>query len=131
MSEESRHDGRFWVGFFIGGLLGAITLFFLGTKEGKKTGKLLEKKSEDFIDGLESRLDELEKKGKELAKQGEEIKTQVIDTIEDKKEELTDGATESLDTALANIEAIQERGRKTTAEIRKRLFKNLPKKQSS
>ncbi|MBI4066469.1 YtxH domain-containing protein, partial [Candidatus Gottesmanbacteria bacterium] len=74
---NERHDNRFWFGFFIGGLLGAILLFFMGTKEGKKTGKLLEDKGNDLLDELQEKLEEMEKRGKELVKQGEELKGQV------------------------------------------------------
>lgn len=136
MSEE-QHEGKpalpaggFWLGFFIGGLLGAVILFFLGTKEGKRTGRLLESRTKDFLGELEGKIDEMEEKGKELARQGEQIKADVLEKIEEKKEVLTSGATQKLDSALAHIEAIQEKGVETTAEIRKKLFKNIPKKSS-
>lgn len=117
----------FLFGLFLGGLLGAVTLFFLGTKEGKKTGKLLEAKTKDFLDELEDKIDDMEAKGKELAKQGEKIKADVLEKIEDRKEEFTVDAAQKLDSALAHIEAIQDKSRETTAEIRKK-FKNIPKK---
>ena len=126
--EHNGKDLKFWIGFFIGGLLGAIVLFFLGTKEGKKAGKLLEVKGKDLLDELEDHLDELDKKGKELAKQGEEIKDEVLDKLGEKKGELTETATEKLDEALAHIEKLQEHGRQTTMAIRKSLFKNIPKR---
>jgi gas vesicle protein len=129
MSEE-RHgtDIKFLAGFFIGGLVGALTIFFLGTKEGKKAGKFLQQKGEDVVGELEEKVEELEQKGKDLLKHGEEINEQVMEKIEDKSEELTETATRKLDSALAHIEEIQEHGRETTASIRKRLFKNIPKK---
>lgn len=130
MSEEQHHgpDGRFILGLFLGGLLGALIIFFLGTKEGKRAGKLLEQKGEDLIDELQDKVADLEEKGKELVKKGEAVKDEVLETLEEKKEELTEDATARLDSALAHIEALQERGRETTASLRKRLFKNLPKK---
>ncbi|MBI2405351.1 YtxH domain-containing protein [Candidatus Gottesmanbacteria bacterium] len=128
MSEGSNRDTKFWIGFFIGGLLGAIILFFLGTKEGKKTGKMLEEKGQDFLDELEDRLADLEKKGRDLAKQGEALKEEVIEQVEDKKDEVSHGVVKKLDSALAHIEALQEHGRETTADLRKKLFKNTPKK---
>lgn len=124
MSDE-RHDGKFLFGFFLGGLIGALIIFFLGTKEGKKAKKFLEKEGKDVIDDLEDRLDELQEKGKDLVKQGEAIKEQVMDTIEDKKEEITDSAVERIGSALERIEEIQQKGVETTATIRKK-FKNLP-----
>lgn len=130
MSENRSPGGGFWIGFFIGGLLGAVTLFFLGTKEGKKTGKLLESKTKDFLEELEGKVEEMEAKGKELAKQGEQLKDSVLEKLEDKRETLTEDATQKLDSALAHIESIQEKGMETTSEIRKKLFKNIPKKSS-
>lgn len=130
MSEEQHHgtDIKFLAGFFIGGLLGALIIFFLGTKEGKKAGKMLQQKGEDVVDELEEKVEELEKKGKELVRHGEAVKEQVLEKLEDSKEELSELATKKLDSALAHIETIQEHGVETTASIRKRLFKNLPKK---
>lgn len=125
---NERHDNRFWFGFFIGGLLGALILFFMGTKEGKKTGKLLEDKGHDLLDELQEKLEEMEKRGKQLVKQGEELKEQVIDEIKEKKENLSDTASEKLDTALAHIEKLQEQSVETTKHIRSRFFKNLPKR---
>ncbi|MBI4062429.1 YtxH domain-containing protein [Candidatus Gottesmanbacteria bacterium] len=102
MSEDNHRDIRFWVGFFVGGLLGAIVLFFMGTREGKKTG-------EDILDDIRNRLEGVVKEGKEI------------------KKEVIESTSEKIDTALAHIEELQERGRQTTATLRKQ-FKNLPKK---
>ena len=125
---NDRHDNRFWFGFFIGGLLGAILLFFMGTKEGKKTGKLLEDKGRNLLDELQEKLEEMEKRGRELVKQGAELKEQVVDEIKEKKEDLGDAAAEKLDTALAQIEKLQEQSVETTKHIRQRFFKNTPKR---
>lgn len=127
MSESQNNDGKFLFGFFIGGLLGALIIFFLGTKEGKKAGKDLERRGKDIFDELEDRLDELQTKGKELVRQGEQIKEHMMDTIEGKKEEMSESAVERIDTALAHLEELQHQGAETTATLRKR-FKNLPKR---
>ncbi len=125
---EGRGQGRFILGFFMGGLIGALVIFFLGTKEGQKTGKMLKRKGEDMLDDVQDKIEELEERGKDLAKQGEEIKEQVLENLEEKKDTVTHATAEKLDTALAHIEELQEHGRQTTASLRKRLFKNLPKK---
>lgn len=127
MSHNEQPDGRFLMGFFLGGIIGALIIFFLGTKEGKKTSKLLERKGKDFLDELQEKVEDLESHGKELVQKGEELKEKVVEEIEEKKEKLTEEASEKIDTALAHIEKIQERGRQTTASLRKK-FKNLPKK---
>lgn len=128
MSDRGSHDGKFWLGFFIGGLLGAVVLFFLGTKEGKKTKKQLTEQGSNLLDELEKKLGELEEKGKDLVKQGEDIKERVIEKLADTKEDISQETTEKLDTTLAQLEALQEKGRATTATLRKRIFKNLPKR---
>ncbi len=114
MTSDNHHDKRFWFGFFLGGLLGALLLFFMGTKEGKK-------KREDLLDALEEKIDEIEKRGKRL-------KEDVVEEIKEKKEDVTEAAVEKLDTALAHIEKLQEASAETTRQLRHRFFKNLPKR---
>ena len=128
MSSEGRGQGRFLLGFFIGGLIGAVTIFFLGAKEGQKTGKLIKRKGEDIMDDVHEKVEELGERGKELVRQGEAIKERALENLEEKKEAVTETAAEKIDSALAHIEELQEHGRQTTASLRKRLFKNLPKK---
>ena len=69
-------------------------------------------------------------KGKALIDEGKHIEKQVIEQVVETKEELAQQAVETADAALAHIEQLQERGRQTTAELRKRLFKNIPKRNS-
>jgi len=125
---ENNRDNKFMIGFFIGGLIGAGLMFLMGTKEGKKIEKMIEKKGKETLSDLEEKVDELKEKGEELIKKGEAIKEQVMEQIEEKKEDLTEEATKRLDSALANVEEIQEKGLTTTANLRKRLFKNIPKR---
>jgi len=128
MSDHNHPDGKFLFGFFLGGVVGALTIFFLGTKEGKKTGKILEEKGKDFVDDLQDRIEDLESHGKELVKKGEELKEKVVEQMEERKDSVTQDAAVKIDTALAHIEALQEHGRETTASLRKRFFKNTPKR---
>ena len=123
-------DNKFWFGFFFGGLIGAIILFFLGTKEGQKMGKKFHTSGEDLIGDIQDRLEDLKKKGRELAQQSEQLKSSVLETVDGKKEKLTEEVTGKIDTALAHIEEIQERGRNATASLRK-AFRNVPKKHSA
>ena len=129
MSDDHNHDGKFLFGFFIGGLVGALIIFFLGTKEGKKAGRLIEDRGKDILDDLEERLDDLEKKGKDLVKQGKVIKEEMMESFEEKKDVMTESAVDRLDTALAHLEELQQQGAETTQALRKR-FKNIPKKRA-
>ena len=129
MSENNNSDGKFLFGFFIGGLIGALIIFFLGTKQGKKTGRLRESKGKDLFDDLEDKLDELQEKGNELVRPGEAMKEKVLDSLDEKKDEVTEAAAEKIDLALAHIEKMQQQGAETTSALRKK-FKNLPKKRS-
>jgi len=124
---NEKPDGRFLLGFFIGGLIGAIVIFFLGTKEGKKAGKFIEKKGRETIDDIEEKLEEIEEKGKELIEKGEAIKDRVIDRIEDKTDDLSQEVTDRLDRALEKLEDVQKDTLQKTTTIRKH-FINLPKK---
>jgi len=125
--DDHRQDGKFMLGFFIGGLIGALTIFFLGTKEGKKAGKLLQKKGEEALDDLEEKVGELEEKGKEIVEKGEEIKGQVIEKIQDTTSDVKEETVKRLDTALEKLEDVQKDTLHTTASIRKH-FINLPKR---
>ena len=127
MSEQHQTNGKFMAGFFLGGLLGALILFFLGTKDGKKTGKMLEKKGQDILEDFQDKLEDIEEKGRDLASRGEEIKDQIVEKLEDTKEDLTEQAANKLDDALSQIEDLNEKTLKTTANLRK-VFKNIPKK---
>ena len=124
---ENNHDGKFMFGFFLGGFIGALIIFFLGTKEGKKVEKMLQHKGKDVLEELEDKLDELQQKGKEYVRQGEALKDEMLDTLEDKKDEITETAAEKIGSALERMEELQQKGMETTANLRKK-FKNLPKK---
>lgn len=131
MTDTDNSNGKFLAGLFVGGLIGAGIIAVLGTKEGKKTAKLLEEKGKDALELLQDKLEEIEKKGKELVKEGQALEQQMIEKLGDEKEVIVEKVAERLDDTLAHIEAIQERGRETTANIRKRFFKNLPKRSAS
>ena len=130
MSDEHKSgDGKFFFGLFLGGLIGALTIFFFGTPEGKKTGKAIGKKGRELLSDVEDRVDELKEQGRELLKEGEELKEELKSQIMDKKEELTAEAVSRIDKALESVESLQQKGIETTANLR-RQFKNVPKKSS-
>lgn len=119
---------KFWFGFFLGGLIGAGLLFFLGTKEGRQAKKKLEQRGKDLIRELEEKIKEFEDVGKNIIKEGEDIKKEVAKQIENKRENLSKEAGERISQALERVEQIQTSSAKKTSDLRKRFFKNLPKK---
>ena len=124
---EHKGEGKFFFGLFLGGLVGAIMVFFLGTPEGKKAGKALKKKGEALLSDLEVKVEEFQSKGKDLIAHGEELKDDLKVRLMDKKEELTNEAVTRIDKTLENIETLQQKGLETTENLRKQ-FKNPPKK---
>ena len=148
----NHNNNQFWIGLFLGGLIGALLIVVLGTEKGRKLAKKLqeegldlwEEKKDEFndkkkavtqevvkqVEQLEEKGAELIEKGKELIEEGRHIEKQVVQEVVETKEELAHQVVVQADQALAHIEQLQERGRQTTAELRKRLFKNIPKKTS-
>ena len=135
MSEEKEihihsgnQDASFWFGLFLGGLIGGVLIYLLGTKEGRKLSDELQGKGEGWLAEVEKKLHDLEKHGGSLVEKGEALKEHILDKAEGAKEHLSDDVVTKVDKALEHIEKLQERGRSTTSQIRKRLFKNTPKK---
>jgi gas vesicle protein len=124
---NERPDGKFLLGMFLGGVIGAGIIFFVETKEGKKTAKMLGRKGKEVLDDLEEKVEDLEEKGKELIEKGEEIKERVIDKMKDAAGDVSEEASERLDKALEKLEDVQKGSLQTTASIRKH-FVNLPKR---
>lgn len=125
--DDDHRNSKFMLGFFIGGLIGALIIFFLGTAEGKKAGKAIKKKGEEMLDDLEEKVEDLEEKGKELIAKGEEIKDQVIDQLQDTKEDVSEKTSKRIDHALEKLEGVQKNTLTATHKFR-RHFVNLPKK---
>ena len=128
--EHHHNEGKFFFGLFLGGLIGALTIFFVGTPEGKKAGKAIGKKGKELYEDVLDRVGELEEKGKELVARGEDLKDELREKFENKKEELTQDTVNRIDTVLTNIESLQQKGIETTENLRKQ-FRNIPKKTSS
>ena len=127
MSECDNGKMKFMGGLFLGGIIGALVIFFLGTKEGRKAGKYIQKKGEEFIDDIEEKVGEIKEKGEDLIEQGEDLKNRVIAEVEEKKQDLSHETVKRIDSALASVEKVQEKGLEATGNLRKH-FTNLPKK---
>lgn len=137
--EHPHHDNSFWIGLFLGGLIGALIVVVLGTEKGKRLAKRLQEEGLDFWDEASEKVgDEVEKieekgaalveKGQELIDQGKKIEERVMMKAEEVKDNVVQQTVAQADATLAHIEQLQERGRATTAELRRKLFKNIPKK---
>ncbi len=145
------HDNtQFWIGLFLGGLIGALIIVLMGTEKGRKLAKKLQEEGldlwEDAKDKLEKekeviqdrvvmKVEEVEEKGaqliergKEFLEEGKELEKKIVEKAGETKDDVASKAVVQADATLAHIEALQERGRQTTAELRRRLFKNIPKK---
>ena len=141
MSEENKDGkGSFWVGLMIGGFVSLGLIILLGSERGKK---LLQKFQDEGIESLlgdakdevEEKVEILKEKGAELAEKGQEfldqsknIQKEVVDTVTEAKADAAEIIAEKVDETLSHIEAIQEHGRQSTADLRRQLFKNIPKK---
>ena len=112
MDNEQKHkDNSFWVGLFLGGLIGALIIVLLGTEKGKKLLKNLEEKGLDFLedtsDTVSEKMEGLEEKGQEWVEKGQEVSNQVLQQVEEVKDDVTEAAVSQADETLAHIEALQ------------------------
>ncbi len=149
--EAHHHDNsQFWIGLFFGGLIGALLIVLMGTEKGRKLAKKLQAEGLDLWDDAKDKFEdkkeavekqvimkveqveekgaELIEKGKELLEESKELEEKLVKKAARVKDDVTLEAVAKADQALAHIERLQEHGRETTAELRKRLFKNIPKK---
>lgn len=131
MSENKNNCGNFWLGFFLGGLIGAFIIFLLGTKQGKKILEEIVEKAETYEEELEEKVSKLQKKGEDLLQEAEEVKEKVIKEVTDGKKTVSEVLVSKLDQTLTNIENIQKRGAAITSEIHHHYFKKDGKKLSS
>jgi gas vesicle protein len=141
---SAKTDSTFWVGLFLGGLIGAILIVVLGTEKGKKLAAKLQKEGFDWLEETKSEVNEkvgqrleqfeekrqeLVEKGEELVKSGKKLQAEIADTVTDGRTDLVETVVEKVDETLSHIEKLQERGRQATATLRKNLvFKSIPKK---
>jgi len=121
----------FWGGFFLGGIIGAVVIFLLGTKEGKKVAGEIVDKAEEYEEELEKKVARLEKKGEEIVAEAEKIKEKVMKDVEKGKKVASEQMLDQLDGTLSKIEGLQKKGVALTEEVHRRYFKKNGKALSS
>lgn len=145
MQDQHPHkqDSSFLIGLFLGGIIGAGLIVLLGTEKGKRLVQKLRHDGLDFLDDtkekiqeqVSERVEDLQEKAQALAEKGEELLAQgkalergLMETVVEAQADMSEQAAEKVDETLSHIEKLQERGRESTAQLRKRLFKNIPQK---
>lgn len=128
---NEKGNNNFWVGFFLGGLVGAFIIFFMGTKQGKKLADQLIEDTEGYEEELEEKVAILQKKGEEFLKGAREVKNKVIKEVESGRKEVNERLVTRMDEALTIIEDIQKKGVELTEDVHHHYFKRNGKKLTS
>jgi len=123
MSDKDHTNSNFWVGFFLGGIIGAFFIFFLGTKEGKKIVEGLIEKIQNYEDDLEEKATALQKKGHQIIKDTIVVKDKVTEELKDGKKILSSNLSKKINKTLNQIEDVQQKGIEFTKEVQKRVFR--------
>lgn len=135
MESKHHYNLNFLIGLVLGGLLGGVTIFVLGTKEGKKFAEKLIEKAELYEEELEKKLTLFETKGEKIITDLSASQNPVIKELKEVKKNSSSGKlilpkniTSDIGQTLTNLEKIQRKGVFLTASVRKRFFKKDGKK---
>lgn len=127
MSDE-KNDGSFFLGIILGGVIGGIIIFILGTKEGKKLLEKVIDHVENPGDDLEKEIGKLESKGRQFLKDASDISKK----IKTGNETISQIISSKIDSALKRGENIRNRDIKPVNEVKpRRTFKKNGKKLST
>lgn len=126
MNNEKR--GNFWVGFFLGGIFGAILIFLWGTKEGKKVAKKIIDQGELFEEEIEEKIGKLQEKGEALLSEAQGMKERVIKEVVEGKKNVSEDLVVKMDKALTHLEDLQKKGVAVTQHVHHRYFRKNGKK---
>lgn len=123
MNSENKGQGSFWLGFFLGGLVGAFIVFFLGTKKGKEITEKLIENAELYEDELEQKIAKLQERGEQFLQEAQEVKEKVTKEVKGGKKAVSENLLSKMDQTLTQIEDIQKKGVAITSEVHHRYFK--------
>lgn len=121
MNEKETNEGNFWLEFIIGSIVGALTVFFLGTKEGKKYIENLIDKIQNSENSSEQNSPKLEPKSK-----NETVNLQIENVVEKPIKKLPDKIT----STFGHLVNIQKKGLTILNADKKNVFKKNGKKLS-
>ena len=116
-------SGNFWLGFFLGGLIGAFILYLLGTKEGRKKLEKIIEQAETYEEELEEKVANLQRHGEIAFNEVEEKKEKVKKGIDGNKNTIKDNFTNRMDQALNRFENLQKKGIAFTKEAQRKFFR--------
>lgn len=75
-NQKQKPENNFWLGFLLGGVLGAASLFLFGTKKGRQTLKKIIESAEELEESLAETIENLEEKIEESQEKiGNKIET--------------------------------------------------------
>lgn len=127
MNNEHK-GGKFWIGFFLGGIFGAVLIFLWGTKEGKKVAKKIIDQGEIFEEEIEEKIGKLQEKGEALLSEAQGVKDRVMREVEEGKKNVSEQLVVKMDKALSQLEDLQQKGVAVTQHVHRRYFKKNGKK---
>lgn len=131
VTQTNETPNNFWSGFLLGGVIAGASVFFLGTKGGKKLLEDLVEHIEEHDGGLADTVDTLKEKSVALLEKTQEVKDAVIEQLEAKKDEVSESVVSHIDQTLSSIEDVQKQGIALTEEVHHKYFKKGGKKLST
>ena len=131
MNDNSHKSGSFWLGFFLGGLIGAFIIFILGTKEGKKIFQFLEDEEKDVKNKIDDKIHTLKTKGEKYLEEAGDLQKKVKQQVAADVQTFSQTIVDKLDDSLGQLQEVQKKGAELTAEVRNRFFKKNGKQLSS
>ncbi len=111
---ERKRESGFWLGFFLGGVIAAVLMLMMGTKEGKRFAKILKGKIEDYLKDIEMGYED---KKEIITEKVEQVKEQVAQKIEEV-------------VPHKKVVEIQEKGRAIAEQIGQNFFTKQGKTQN-
>ena len=131
MNDNSHKSGNFWLGFFLGGLIGAFIIFVMGSKEGKKISQFLEDEEKDVRNKIDDKIHTLKTRSEKYLEEAGNLQKKIKQEVAAGTQTVSQTLVERLDDSLGQLQEVQKKGVELTAEVRNRFFKKNGKQLSS